>query len=448
LRSLTLKLVVVFWLVSLVGITVGVLFAGRVSFREIGDLADSQRLEVLVARLETYYQTNGGWQGVNLSTLPGSSMIPGAPNWNIVLADQQGTIVASTDRHLQDSILPPEELSHGQEIIVNNEVVGILVSAPRIPDMRPPPTEAILQRVSQSLIVGGIAASAVSLLLGLILARSFLKPIHALNSATQSVAQGDLEKTVPVNSNDEIGTLARSFNEMIDRLKHSRDQRRQMTADIAHELRTPLSLILGHSEALSDGVLPPTPETLTIIHDEAQQLARLVEDLRTLSLSETGELSLNIQRLDIGNLLRSMVDAYRSQIQQKQINLEVDISPNLPEIDGDPDRLGQIFRNLMANAIRFTESGGTVSIQSQQTADGIIVQVADNGPGIPVEELPNIFDRFYRGDKARNRGDGGSGLGLAIAKSLVELHHGQIEVESIPGEGSTFNVHLPLTLDP
>src|SRR5512145_886634 len=294
-RSLLFRLVFSFWLVSLVGITVGVLFAGQVSFREIGDLADSQQVQMRIARLESYYQANRSWNGINLGDFREDNTQPGKPVWRMTLVDPEGNVIAATDKHFQATSLPHEDLEHGQKISVDGQVVGILVFGSWMPEMRPPPITAILERVARSLLVGGLAASAASLLFGWLLARSFLKPIHALNAATQVVAQGDFEKTVPANSNDEIGMLARSFNEMIARLKRARDQRRQMTADIAHELRTPLSLILGHTEAMSDGVLPPTPETLHIIYDEAQQLTRLVEDLRTLSLSETGELSLEKQ---------------------------------------------------------------------------------------------------------------------------------------------------------
>jgi signal transduction histidine kinase len=445
-RSLTFKLVFSFWLVSLVGITFGVLFAGQVSYREIDNLAESQRLEVQVARLETYYQANGSWQGVELNdTHQDGGIAPkGVPGWKIILADMQGKVVATTDPHLQGITLPSDELKRGREISVNGEVVGILVFGPWLPEMRPPPTTDILQRVTRSLLAGGVAASAVSLLLGLLLARSFLKPVHALNTATQAVAQGDFETPVPVKSRDEIGTLARSFNEMIARLKRARDQRRQMTADIAHELRTPLSLILGHTEAMSDGILPPTPETLNIIYDEAQRLTRLVDDLRTLSLSEAGEISHTPRPLAPAALLADLGEMYRSQAAQQSITLEMYIASDLPEIHADPDRIGQVLRNLLENALRFTPAGGQVKLSAGRVAEGVEFRVQDSGPGISAADLPNIFERFYRGDKARNRQDGGSGLGLAIARSLVELHCGKIWVESEPGQGAVFVVWLPL----
>lgn len=442
LRSLTFKLVFAFWLVSLVGIIVGVLFAGQVSFREIGDLADSQRLQVQIARLESYYQANGSWQGVDLHGLLRDDTNSDELAWKISLVDPQGNVIATTDKHFQGTALRPEEIERGQKINVEGQVVGILVFGPWV-EMRPPPVTTILERVTRSLLVGGLAASAVSLLLGLLLARSLLKPIHALNTATQSVAQGNFEDPVPVKSKDEIGTLARSFNEMITRLKRARDQRRQMTADIAHELRTPLSLILGHTEAMSDGVLPPTPETLHIVYDEAQRLTRLVEDLRTLSLSETGELSLQRQPVSPAQIFNAIAEVYRSRAAQHEISLDVDIPADLPVILADPDRIGQVVRNLLENALRFTPARGQVRLSASRAADGIELHLQDSGPGIATDDLPHIFERFYRGDKARNRQDGGSGLGLAIARSLVELHGGKIWATSQLGQGAMFIVWLP-----
>ncbi|MFZ6026646.1 MAG: sensor histidine kinase [Chloroflexota bacterium] len=446
-RSLTFKLVFAFWLVSLIGITVGILFAGQASFREIGNLADSQRLQVQIARLESYYQANGSWNGVDLYGLLRDSSEPApdgpAPAWKIILVDPQGNVIATTDKHFQGTVLHAEEIERGHEIDIDGEVVGILIFGPWMPEMRQPPITAILERVTHSLLVGALAASAVSLLLGWLLARSFLKPIHALNAATQLVAQGDFENPVPANAKDEIGALARSFNEMIRRLKRARDQRRQMTADIAHELRTPLSLILGHTEAMSDGVLPPTPETLSIVYDEAQRLTRLVEDLRTLSLSETGELSLDRQPVLPAQAFGAIAEIYRSRAEQHEIELDLDIPADLPGILADADRIGQVLRNLLENALRFTPAGGRVSLSVRKVGNGLQLRLQDSGPGIAADDLPHVFERFYRADKARNRQDGGSGLGLAIARSLVELHGGKIWAESRPGQGAAFTIWLP-----
>lgn len=441
-RSLTVKLVLSFWFVSLIGITLGLLFARQISFREIGNLAESQGLEVQLARLETYYQTNGSWQGLELSPFhQGNSPPPPDSDWGIILSDPQGNILATDNKRFESVQLTSEQLKRGHKIEVDEEVVGILVFGP-LREVPKPSVQTILRRISYDLLVGGLIASALSLLLGLLLARTFLQPIRALTQATQTVAQGNFETSVPVRTKDEIGTLAHSFNEMLDQLKQARDLRRQMTADIAHELRTPLSLLLGHTEAMSDGVLPPTPETLTIIHDEAQQLTRLVEDLRTLSLSETGELSLNLSATSPATLLRDISDRYRNLADQQNVSLQIDIAPSLPDINIDPDRVSQVLQNLLDNAFRYTPSGGQIIISVQASQSNVVFYIQDSGPGIKPDNLPYIFERFYRGDKARGR-DGGAGLGLAIASSLMKLHQGEIQVESELGKGTTFTVTLP-----
>src|SRR5690606_37734532 len=220
--------------------------------------------------------------------------------------------------------------------------------------------------------------------------------------------------------------------------------RRQMTADIAHDLRTPLSLILGHAEALSDGVLPPTPETFDVIHDEARRLNRLVEDLRLLSLAEAGELTLAQRLVPPQSLLERAVVAHAPAAQQKRIALGFDAPSNLPDVLVDPDRMAQVLDNLVGNALRYTPENGRIQLKARQVGTAVQLQVEDSGPGMDAAELAHVFDRFYRGDKSRQRHEGGSGLGLAIARSIVGGHNGRIWAESAPGQGATFIIELPL----
>jgi signal transduction histidine kinase len=216
-----------------------------------------------------------------------------------------------------------------------------------------------------------------------------------------------------------------------------------MTADIAHELRTPLTVILGHTEALSEGQLPPDPETFDIIFDETKRLNRLVEDLRTLSLSDAGELHLNLQKISPDELLERGISARKSEAQAKDITLHSESSPGLPDVNVDPDRMAQVLVNLLDNALRYTPSGGTISLSASQIPVGVQIMVVDSGPGIPPEDLSHVFERFYRADKSRQREQGGTGLGLAITRSLVESQGGRIRVESLPGEGAAFIIELP-----
>jgi two-component system sensor histidine kinase BaeS len=282
-----------------------------------------------------------------------------------------------------------------------------------------------------------------SLILGVVLARTLTRTLREITDASRAIAKGDLKQQVPIRSQDELGELATSFNQMSSDLAKSQDLRRQMTADIAHELRTPLTVVLGHSEALSEGQLPPDPETFDIIYDETKRLNRLVDDLRTLSLSDAGELHLNRSRISPQELLDRSAAARKSEANSKNISLGVETSPGLPEVNVDADRMTQVLVNLLDNALRYTPEGGRVTLTGTQIPDGVAITVKDNGPGIPEVDLPYVFDRFYRGDKSRQREEGGSGLGLAIARSLIESQGGRIRAESQVGEGASFIIELP-----
>jgi signal transduction histidine kinase len=246
-----------------------------------------------------------------------------------------------------------------------------------------------------------------------------------------------------VKSQDELGELAMAFNQMsadLDRLNRSR---RQMTADIAHDLRSPLTVIGGYVESMRDGVLKPTPERLNTIHAEVQHLQRLVEDLRTLSQADAGELTLNREPVAPLALLERMAKSYDHLAAKKKISLEVQGEPGLPEIRLDPDRMAQVFGNLITNSLRYTPEGGEIVLAAGQEANMLVFRVRDNGQGIPAESLPHIFDRFYRADPARAQWNE-SGLGLAIARSIVEAHGGSISAESQVGQGTTVKILFPV----
>jgi len=202
-------------------------------------------------------------------------------------------------------------------------------------------------------------------------------------------------------------------------------------------------LILGYTESLSDGKLPASQETFDIMHDEAQHLSRLVDDLRTLSLADAGELPLTFQRLDVRALLERVMAAHLPEAQQQGVSIQVETSPDLPAVEADPGRMAQVLENLVSNALCYTSQGGQISLSGEAGAGAVKLRVQDNGAGIDPEDLPFVFDRFYRADESRQRNGTESGLGLAIAKSIVEAHGGSISVESTPGQGSTFTVTLP-----
>jgi signal transduction histidine kinase len=461
-RSLGLKLILAFLFVGLAGAALMAVFAGQATASEFGEFMFDQNREFVAAQLAGFYQTYGSWVGVeNTNLLDGSTMGgmmgqgqgwgrmmhgAGGPGGSMALADASGRVVVSGAGHRLGDRLSPDELAQGTPIIVEGRTAGTLIERrDAINAMMTSAGTAFLDRINRLLLGAAIGATALAVLLGVFLARTLTRPLRELTTATRAVAAGHLEQRVSVQSQDELGDLAASFNQMSADLTRARDQRRQMTADIAHDLRTPLSVILGHAEALRDGVIAPTPEELDLIHDEAKRLNRLVDDLRTLSLAETGELQLTRRDVSPQQLVERMAAAYTPRAHQKGIKLHSDIAPNLPDIDIDPDRIQQVLGNLLDNALRHTPAGGavTLSAANQPAAHTVTLSVRDTGPGIAPEDLPRIFDRFYRADKSRQRDQGGSGLGLAIAKSIVESHGGRIRVESRLGEGTQFHIDLP-----
>lgn len=273
-------------------------------------------------------------------------------------------------------------------------------------------------------------------------------PLSDTMKAADALADGDLTARVPVRGNREFRRLAHSFNRMAGALETADRQRRELLADVAHELRTPLTVVQGNLEGLRDGVYQPTPEHLDLILDETLKLGRLVDDLRLLTLAEAGQLSLDMQALDVSQLLADLRDAFACQADDAGIELVLDAGQSLPPLPADPQRLGQVLGNLIGNALRHTPRGGRVTLGAAPApaGDEIRLWVADTGEGIAASDLPRIFDRFWRGDPARSHEAGaGSGLGLAIARSLVEAHGGRIRADSQPGQGTTVSCLLPLS---
>jgi signal transduction histidine kinase len=298
--------------------------------------------------------------------------------------------------------------------------------------------------LNKALLVGSLGALMLSVLLGAILARSLTRPLQDLTEATRAVADGDLQRQVQVRSRDEVGTLAASFNRMSLALDRSQRLRRQMTADIAHGLRTPLSIIVGHLDAVEEGVLPPNAQTIGIMRDEAARLARLIDDLRTLSLADAGELSLARTPVEPAPLLKRSAAVYQPAVQAAGVELQVEVEALLPMLELDAERMAQVLGNLLENALLHTPPGGRVVLTGRGAEGRVEIRLSDSGPGIPVEELELVFERLYRSDVSRHRPAGGSGLGLAIARSIVEAHGGTIHAESAPGQGTTIVVQLPI----
>jgi signal transduction histidine kinase len=294
-----------------------------------------------------------------------------------------------------------------------------------------------------------LALPILAITLGARVFRSYAIPLADIMDAADAVAAGDLEVQVKERGSREFQRLANSFNRMTAELARTDQQRRNLTADVAHELRTPLHIIQGNLEGILDGIYAPTPEHIDATLQETRILARLVDDLRTLSLAESGQLPLHPETMDVHELLADVATSFTPQAEGAGIDLCVVANAVMPlSLYGDPGRLDQVLSNLVSNALRYTPQGGRITLGAAPiytaTGEQVKIEVVDTGQGIAPEELPFIFDRFWRGDRARTHSGGaGSGLGLAITAQLVKAHGGTITVASTPGQGTTFTVTLP-----
>jgi signal transduction histidine kinase len=298
--------------------------------------------------------------------------------------------------------------------------------------------------VNRSLIIAIALAGMVGLLLTYLLSRSILKPVDELINAARAMEKGDLSQRVSVRSKGELGELAHAFNAMAEGLTRLEQLRQNMVTDVAHELRTPLSNVRGYLEALRDGVMEPTTETIASVYEEAMLLNRLVDDLQELAMAEAGQLKLVCQPVDIREVIDKAVQSLKSRAIEKEVSLERDLPDDLPLVEADAERLGQVLRNLMKNAIVNTPSGGKITIQARTVESQVEVSVQDNGTGISAEHLPYVFERFYRADQSRARSTGGAGLGLAIVKQLVEAQGGQVAIDSQVDAGTRVSFTSPI----
>jgi signal transduction histidine kinase len=298
-------------------------------------------------------------------------------------------------------------------------------------------------RFRDSIWGGSLAAGGIGVLVALWLASRIVRPVVELTQATRVVARGGPPPSVPVVGKDEIAELGHAFNRMAARLAEEDEQRRRLFAGIAHELRTPLSVIQGMLEGMLDHVVEPTAERLAVLHNQAVLLERLITDLRDLSLAQTGQLRLHRRTIDLSGVVRETVEALAPLADERTVSLRVELPAKLLPVQADPDRFRQVVQNLVENALRHTPSGGEVRVILNNNGDGVHMVVADTGTGIGAQDLPHIFEHFYRADESRARSSGGTGMGLAIVKSLVEAHGGRVSVESAPGAGTIFTITLP-----
>ena len=396
-----------------------------------------------------------GWQGGgrNLNSkeqepghqrMTGQGMGRGMTGWgagNILLVDEKGTVVAGTEQSYLGQTAPDVSPQAAFPIEVEGKKVGALLS---LNPLQGQWEQEFLHSVTRAAIWAGFTASVMALLLGIIISRRLTGPLRSLSDAARRLSARDLSCRVPVLSQDEIGEVAHSFNQMAESLERNEKLRRNLTADTAHELRTPLAILRGNLESLQEGVVQPSPGIIMSLHDEVVRISRLVNDMQDLSLAEAGELHLNRQPLKVEDLVERVMIPFSGEAQNRGIQFSVNLSQNLPALSVDADKIVQVLINLLGNALRYTPEGGGIELSVREDSGGVTFTVQDTGPGIEPGELGNIFERFYRIDHSRSRSGGGAGLGLAIAKGLVEAHGGKIWAISNPGEGSRFAFTIPL----
>jgi len=466
LRSLYFKLILGFIVVAFSATAMAAIFVRMTTNNSLALFIIDQQRSSMVQSLVNYYTENGSWIGVEESwedmqrqTIPtpnpSSPTMEPAPqpsnsrpfnekfHRNLYgLADMQGKIIVSVDQDYPvGSYLSPEMFSNKTVIKVNGKEVGTILTATHI--SRFSPEEALfLERTNQALLISIITGLLVAVIIGSILARKLTLPLRDLTQASQKIAEGQLEQEVKVTSQDEIGQLAEAFNKMSREVARVNASRRQMTADIAHDLRTPLTVIAGYIESMQDGVLQLTPERLALIYKEIERLQNMVGDLRMLSQVDAGELTLHPQKIQPKALLDQAAALFQHHAKRYSVTIGVDVPDDLPEILVDEARMMQVLDNLISNALRYTPEEGQITLSGKLINGKVELNVQDNGSGIAPEELPLIFDRFHRADKSRHTDEGESGLGLAIVKALVESQGGKVWAESDSGKGAAFKMRF------
>lgn len=443
-RSLALKWVVTLLATSLIGVGLVAVFAYRATSNEFDKLRFTQLENEFVSTVSDYYTENGSWGGLDRWLIETNPPPPRPPNPSpyamFALVDADGVVVKSAGHYEIGDQIAASALAEAVPVEADGVQIGRIVP---VGPPNPPNSdeERYLDRIGTAVVVGALGAVGAAVVVGILLSQRFMRPLNELTVAIRAMRQGQLGQRVPVRTTDELGELSSAFNQMSSELERVNNLRRQMTADIAHELRTPLTVITGYLEGLGNGTLRPTPARLEMLHTEALQLSRLVEDLRTLSLADAGELKLRPEPTAPADLLKRTATLFEGVAAEQNVTLAVQAAPALPLVPMDPERMVQVLTNLTSNALRYAPQGSTITLSARQTGGTLEISVRDQGEGIPADKLMNIFERFYSADESRTGSE--TGLGLAIVKSIVSAHGGSVAAESEVGVGTTVTVRLP-----
>jgi len=434
----------------------------HIYIRNIFDRYTAEYRQALTAQweylFESYYLRYGSWEGIENIFLPPyrvrmpHMMMEAAkgnmrgilPGDRLILADKNGVIVLDSQQELTGEKLPPAELKKGTELAVAGEKVGTIILQPRA--IRA--VQTLEELFSRSVILAVLWAAAVALLTGaflsFIITGQIARPIAQLTASAKRFARREFQHRVKLTGNDELGKLSAAFNMMAESIEKNERLRHNLMIDIAHELRTPLTVLRGNLESLQAGLMEPTPELLTSLHDEVLRLSRLISDLESVNLAEAGKLPLHPKEIAPAALLNRAAAAFHHEVAVREINFKVEVEKGLKNRLLDEDRIIQVLINLLANAFKFTPDKGEVTLRAKEENGHLVVEIMDSGPGIPEEDLPFIFERFYKSERGRG---GGSGLGLSIAKSFIEAHGGRLTAANRPEGGSIFTFYLPPVTD-
>ena len=436
-------------LITLIGVSLSIRQTTADQIRRFvnrgGELGVSQTVDAL----EAYYEEHQSWNGAE-SILFKSGNGSGGGGYGrgeqgritTHLTDENGVIILGGTPDEVGTRLSASDLAAGIELVVNRKTVGYLILPGQTVTNGNLET-ALLEHLDEALVTAAAISGVTALVLALLLAAIFVKPIGQLTKAASTLATGNLDERVAVKGTEEIKTLARTFNQMADALQEAERNRKSMTADIAHELRTPLAVQKVNLEALQDGVYPLTLESLQPIIDQNEMLTHLVQDLRILSLAEAGELPLEPVRFNVNELLESLYTQFNQQAQQRKVKLNLEKGQESVFAYADRTRIAQIVSNLLQNALRYTPEDSEVFLSVEKNSGIVVINVRDTGKGISEEALPYVFERFYKADKSRSRGETGSGLGLAIARKLAELNGGTLTAGNNPQGGAVFSLQIP-----
>jgi signal transduction histidine kinase len=457
-----LRLILSFILIVLVTIGIVVLVVVRQTAQEVrtfmfrGGMTDS---EAIVEALEDYYGEHHTWRGAGkvLRDTPinehrgmwGSRGEQNSTNTTLPkmihaqLADADGQVLFNNRDNQDKGQLTQNEIRRAIPLEVDGEISGYLfVDGNQF--FTQANESSLLSRLNRAALISVIVAGGAAVFLALLLSYSLVRPVRELTKAAGSLAHGDLTQRVPVRGKDDLAVLGRTFNHMAASLQKAENSRRALTADIAHELRTPLAVQLAHLEALEDGIYDLTSENLLPIEEQNHLLTRLVEDLRTLALADAGQLNLEKIRTDIAALVQRVAIRFEPQAGEREIKILQSLDETVPVVLADSQRIEQILNNLLNNALRYSPDQGVIHIKLSLHLDYLQLTIQDNGPGIPTEALPYIFDRFYRADKSRARVGGGTGLGLSIARKIAQAHSGNLTAENHPNGGALFTLEIPI----